>query len=119
MPDGQTGVSYMRVALDFKWEKAVRLDPEMVERLCLDLASRAENFLVVEGLHTGLDDVTVDAGRTAYAVERAADAIRVELDSGYRQHWCTEWIDKDGHCECCLRIARAALEAALREGDDA
>lgn len=56
----------MSLWLDFKWDTPVTIEREMVERLCGNLAGRAENFLVIEGMNTyqsGLDDVTVDARR--------------------------------------------------------
>jgi hypothetical protein len=59
-------VSRMSLRLDFTWDKPVLVEQDLLERLCGELEGRAENFLVVHGMgiyQSGLDDVTVDAGR--------------------------------------------------------
>lgn len=56
-------IAALAIQLDFLWPEPVQLRPEMVERLRLDLESRAENFLVIEGCgdQSGLDDVAVSS----------------------------------------------------------
>jgi hypothetical protein len=50
---------------------------------------------------------------TAEMRQAAGHAIRAQLDSGYRTHWCAEWENANGCCERCQEIASAALDAAL------
>lgn len=47
-------------------------------------------------------------------VADVAEAIRAELDFGYRNHFCAEWEGEDGGCKICRQIARSALTALAR-----
>jgi hypothetical protein len=42
---------------------------------------------------------------------RAAEALRKELDDGYRRHYCAEWDEGDG-CTICWEVAAIMLRAA-------
>lgn len=57
-------IEALSIRIDFVWSEPVQLRPETVEKLRLDLESRAENFLVIEAAEpgrTGLDDVAVSS----------------------------------------------------------